>query len=144
MRTYEAAFILRPALEEEALATTVGKVIDLIASGGGSIEHRDDWGKRRLAYEIGEERDGYYTILRFKADSPTLKGLERGFRLNEDVLRYLIVRWEVPARRQRQPNVTESADARHGQTTASLGPIGPAGKPPAGAPVTPEAQSPEV
>ncbi|HCC33737.1 MAG TPA: 30S ribosomal protein S6 [Clostridiales bacterium] len=146
MRTYETAFILRPALEEEALTTTVGRVIELIASGGGSIEHRDDWGKRRLAYEIGGERDGYYTILRFKADSPTLKGLERAFRLNEDVLRYLIIRWEAPARRQREPDVAAPASSApsSGQPTTSLGPIGPAGKPSAGPPVTPEAESPEV
>ena len=142
MRTYEAAFILRPGLEEEALATTVGRVIDLITSGGGSIEHRDDWGKRRLAYEIDGERDGYYTILRFKADSPTLKGLERAFRLNEHVLRYLVVRQEVPVRRQRRPDMAEAAQGQ--ATTISLGPIGPAGKPSVGPPVTPETESSEV
>ncbi len=144
MRTYETAFILRPDLEEEALASTVSKVIDLITSGGGSIEHRDDWGKRRLAYEIGGERDGHYTILRFKADSPTLKELERTFRLNEDVLRYLIVRWEVPVRRGRQPDTADTADAPQGQPTVSLGPIGPAGRPSPVPSMTPEAESREV
>jgi small subunit ribosomal protein S6 len=144
MRTYETVVILRPGLEEEALATTVSRFIDLIASGGGAIEHRDDWGKRRLAYEIGGERDGYYTLLRFKADSPTLKGLERAFRLNEDVLRHLIVRWEAPTQRQRQPDVVDAGEAPPGQATTSLGPISPAGKPPAAPPVIPEEEPREV
>ena len=66
LRLYEVIFVLRPELEEEAIATLMEKFRNLIESRGGEITRLDKWGKRRLAYEIKKVREGIYMILHYK------------------------------------------------------------------------------
>ncbi|MDQ7794601.1 MAG: 30S ribosomal protein S6 [bacterium] len=136
MRLYETTFILRPDLDEEAVAAAVSKVTTLITAGGGVIEGRDDWGKRRLAYEIDGERDGIYVILRFRAQPATLKELERLFRLTEEVLRHLVVRWEVP------PPAEKPAESATASEVSPITPPQPAPETKEIAPPAPETETP--
>jgi small subunit ribosomal protein S6 len=92
VRPYELLFVLRPELEGEALEAAHERVRRLIEQQGGVIESVDRWGRRRLAYEIDHCRDGYYTVLHFQANPGATREIERGLRLAEEVLRYLIVR----------------------------------------------------
>jgi small subunit ribosomal protein S6 len=87
MRTYEGTFIFRPSLDEAGLAEEMGKVDELIVAEGGEIKEWDKWGKRRLAYEIKGEHDGFYAFLTFEADPASIEKLVEAYRLRENILR---------------------------------------------------------
>ncbi|HIW48905.1 MAG TPA: 30S ribosomal protein S6 [Firmicutes bacterium] len=95
MHKYEMAVVLRPDLDEETKAAESQKVMDLITRFGGTIEKVDDWGKRRLAYEIQKVNEGFFSFISFDADSTAPAELESRMRIMENVLRYLIVRKDV-------------------------------------------------
>ena len=87
MRTYEGAFIFRPNLDEAGLEDEMGRVEEMIKAEGGTIKEWDKWGKRRLAYEIKGEQDGYYAFLTFEADPASIEKLVEAYRLRENILR---------------------------------------------------------
>ena len=88
-RTYEAAFIFSGALDDSALETEIGKVEELVQREGGAVKEWNRWNKRRLAYEIGGQSDGYYAFLEFELDPSALDTLARIYRLNENILRHM-------------------------------------------------------
>lgn len=94
MRPYEAMFIVRPQLEDEQVDATVKKVEESITRLGGELARSEKKGKKRLAYEVKDQRDGHYVLLNFNLDSTKLPEIERQFRLNEDVIRHLVLRQE--------------------------------------------------
>ena len=95
MNKYELALVLSPALEDEARAEELKKAQELIERFGGKIEGVDDWGKRRLAYEIQKVNEGYYSFTSFEAPATTPAEMESRLRIMENVLRYLIIRKDV-------------------------------------------------
>ena len=97
---YEVTYILRPGLEEADADARTTAIAEIVRSGGGEVlAEPEKMGKRRLAYEIDDVREGYYVVMRFKADAAGAKELDRQLRLNEDVLRGLIIRAdELPQR----------------------------------------------
>ena len=90
MRDYELLFVLDPSLDEEAKEGLIEKVKDVINAGGEAGE-ADVWGDRKLAYRIGKKSTGYYVVLPFKADAELPKELDRRLRINENVMRHIIV-----------------------------------------------------
>jgi small subunit ribosomal protein S6 len=99
VRDYELTFVLSTTLDEEASAAAVERVNELILSGGGSVTEVHAWGKRRLAYPIAHQRDGLYITTRFSLPGGAVSMLDNDLRLNEHILRHLIVRQEeVPIR----------------------------------------------
>ncbi|MBX6395952.1 MAG: 30S ribosomal protein S6 [Alicyclobacillaceae bacterium] len=92
MRNYEALYVLRPDLDEEATAEQVQRFSELVTNQGGEVKEVNTWGKRRLAYEIQGFRDGYYVLMKFAANTELPKELERVFRISEPVIRYIVVR----------------------------------------------------
>lgn len=94
MNKYETLFILKSTLDEEALKAGVEKFKGVIENGGGTIDNVDAWGKRKLAYEIDKQNDGYYTLINFTADSQLPKELDRVFRITDGVVRHIIVSLE--------------------------------------------------
>ncbi len=92
MREYELMVILAPDLGEETTAQTLQRVQDLIVNGGGQVSEVDDWGLRRLAYEVNDYRDGYYSVIRFQGATALVDELERALRLMEPIMRQLVVR----------------------------------------------------
>ena len=91
MRKYETIFILQPTLDEEAVKANIEKFKGVIENGGGVIENVDFWGKRKLAYEINKVSEGFYTMINFSADSELPKELDRIFRINDTVVRHIII-----------------------------------------------------
>jgi len=65
MRAYETLFILKPDLEEEAITAAIERLTTLIQNNNGTVEQVNRWGKKRLAYEIQDYREGYYTLILF-------------------------------------------------------------------------------
>lgn len=92
MRAYELMLIVRGDWDEEKAAGVVEKVTGLINSQGGTIDNIDKWGKRRLAYEIQDQLDGYYTVVNFKGEPAVEQELDRVLRITDGVIRFLIVR----------------------------------------------------
>lgn len=90
-RKYEAVYILNPALGEEAVVATAEKLQALIESSA-TIEKIDVWGRRRLAYEINDQKEGYYVLVNFSAEADFPKELERVLKITEGVMRYLVIR----------------------------------------------------
>ncbi len=93
MRKYEAIFILRPSIEEDKRVEEIEKYKSIIAADG-EIEKVEEWGNRKLAYEIEKIRDGYYVLVTFKANPTLPKELERNFKISDEVIRYIIVNLE--------------------------------------------------
>ncbi len=94
-RAYETMYILRPTLEEEAVDAVVTKINDHITKNGGNVEKTEKRGRKRLAYEVKDFRDGFYVLSNFTADPASITELERAFKLNEDVIRHIVVRPEA-------------------------------------------------
>ena len=94
MRTYEALYIIQPEAAEDEVQTIVDGVEALVAEDGGSIVRLDVWGKRRLAYEVKGFQEGIYVLTRFDAGPGFPRKLEDHFKLNESVIRYLIVHFD--------------------------------------------------
>ena len=94
MRNYELSVVLFSTLSEEEKVATLEKVKELITRFGGEITNVDDWGKRKLAYEIEKQREGFYYIIQFQAEAGAPAEIESRVRIMEQVLRYLIVSLE--------------------------------------------------
>jgi len=92
MRAYETLFILKPDLEEEAITAAIERLTTLIQNNNGTVEQVNRWGKKKLAYEIQDYREGYYTLILFQGEPETAKELDRVMRLSDEVMRHIIVR----------------------------------------------------
>jgi small subunit ribosomal protein S6 len=92
MRNYEVLYIIRPNYEEEQYRAFVEKYNALIQANGGEVTKVDPWGKRRLAYEIDKVREGYYVLVQFSGDASLPAELERNFKINDEILRFLVTR----------------------------------------------------
>lgn len=95
MNKYELTVIFKPTLEEEALKLEFEQVQAIIERFGGTIEKVDDWGKRRLAYEINKINEGFYKFITFASNPQAPAEIESRIRIREDIIRYLIIRQEA-------------------------------------------------
>lgn len=93
LNSYETIFIIDPTLGEEQVKAVQDKFTNLIANNG-SVESIDEWGKRRLAYEINDKNEGVYVLVDFKADPDFPKELDRQYRITDGILRTIIIRKE--------------------------------------------------
>ena len=95
MNRYEMIYIIDTGLEEAARKELIERVSGWITGNGGEIEKIDEtWGKRRLAYAINYKTEGWYVLVNFKAPAELPRELERNLQINENVLRYLVVKLE--------------------------------------------------
>ena len=95
MNRYELTYIIDTALEEEARKELIEKISSLIAQNGGEVEKvHETWGKRRLAYPINDKPEGYYVLVTMQAPAELPKEIERNLRINENVLRSLVIKVE--------------------------------------------------
>lgn len=95
MNKYELAVIISASMDEEAIKAELDSIKAMIEKAGGTIEKVDEWGKRRLAYEIKKNNEGFYTFISFDSGSNTPNEVEKRMRIRENVLRYLVVRQEA-------------------------------------------------
>ena len=112
--SYEALFVIKPDLGEEATSAVVNKFTSLIADNNGVVESVDEWGKRRLAYPIEKLVEGYYVLVNFKSEPTLPLELNRVFGITDEILRYLVVRADEVAAApavEAAPAAEEPADA---------------------------------
>ena len=92
MNKYEAMYIVTPEMEDEAIKGVIEKFSGIITANGGEIEKTDEWGRKKLAYPIDYKTEGYYVLVNFAAAPKLPRELERNFRNDESILRYMVVR----------------------------------------------------
>ena len=92
MHKYELAVVVSAKLEDDDRAAAIDKVKALIERFGGQITNVDDWGKKRLAYEIDKMKDAFYYFIQFDAEGTAPAEIENRIRIMDNVVRYLIVR----------------------------------------------------
>jgi small subunit ribosomal protein S6 len=91
MRNYELMVVIDSSSDAEKIDRTVEKIQEIITEKGGKILSVDSWGRRRLAYEIQRRQYGFYALFTFESDPKEVKDLNRLLRLNQMVLRHLVV-----------------------------------------------------
>ena len=94
MNKYESVIIINPNITEEALKALEDKYTGLI-NKNGKVESFENQGKKRLAYEIKRNKEAIYVLINFEANPDSIKELERNYRIDDDILKFIIVRREV-------------------------------------------------
>ena len=155
MRDYELVVIVNPVVGDEGFPTTVERINNFIKDRGAEIKNVDHWGRRRLAYPIRRNLDGYYAVTYFSAEPQMIRPIEANLDLAEDILRHLVVKLDddyapPPPRAPRAEPVTApiSEAAEPGTAPAAVAtaePGAPAAEPeaPASEPEAP-AEAPEA
>ncbi|MBQ6585839.1 MAG: 30S ribosomal protein S6 [Coriobacteriales bacterium] len=92
MKAYELLYFINPATDDEAREALSKRIADTIAADGGVIDNIDNWGKRKLAYEIDGLTDGDYTLVDFHTDPAAIAELDRVLRITDGIVRHMIVR----------------------------------------------------
>ena len=102
MRTYDVLLIVDPRLTDEEVAQLGGRLQETLAGLGGEVLSSEDWGRRRLVFELRKQREGHYLLLQARATPAVMREYERQLKLNESVLRFLATR-VVEGRRSLRP-----------------------------------------
>ena len=95
MSKYELALVVNAKFEDEAREAVVEKAKSYVARYGGTVTEVEEWGKKRLAYEVQKMREGFYYFIQFEADATCPAEVERHVRIMDNVMRYLIVKTEA-------------------------------------------------
>ncbi|WP_080800998.1 30S ribosomal protein S6 [Arabiibacter massiliensis] len=92
MKAYELLFFVAPSIDEETRTAVMKRIETTIADAKGTVDNVDNWGKRKLAYEINGLTDGDYTLIDFHADPADVAELDRILRITDAVVRHMIVK----------------------------------------------------
>ena len=92
MNKYELALVVSAKIEDDARTATVEKAKDYIVRAGGTVTEVEDWGKKKLAYDIQKMSEGFYYFIQFDAETSAPVEIENRIRIMDNVLRFLIVK----------------------------------------------------
>ena len=95
MNKYELALVVNAKIEDDAREAVVEKAKNYVTRYGGTITEVEEWGKKRLAYEVQKMREGFYYFIQFEADATCPAEVERHVRIMDNVMRYLVVKKEA-------------------------------------------------
>jgi len=91
MNKYESIIIINPSVEEQGVKALIKKFSDLI-NKNGKIESVEELGKKRLAYEIKKNKEGYYVVLNFESKPSEISELERNYKITDEILKFIVIR----------------------------------------------------
>ena len=111
-RQYELVYLLSPDAGEQAVKDLHAQVEATVTRFGGELAKTDEWGRRKLAYAIGPHKEGFYVLQVVDGSGELMKELERRLRVNEQVLRYLVVRVDEELRAAERARSRRKADSR--------------------------------
>lgn len=103
MPLYESIFIVRPSLSDEDTSKVIEKMKGVLEKSGATILKTENWGKKKLAYEVERERKGTYVYLYFQAKGDVISELERSYRLDDSVIKFLTVKLEKEPSQAQKP-----------------------------------------
>ena len=93
MNKYESVVIINPSVTEDAMKEVIKKYTDII-NNEGKVESVDEMGKKRLAYEIKKNKEGYYVVFHFEAKPELIAELERNYRITDEVIKFMTIKQE--------------------------------------------------
>src|SRR5438876_12085158 len=116
MRKYEVIFIVRPDTTEEDVGKLVAQMEGVVAGAGGKVEKVERMGRRRLAYRVARQREGFYVLFLIEGGGDTIKELERRLKVTDTVIKFLTVRIDeelerAPSSRSAAPNSRRKSSA---------------------------------
>lgn len=91
MKAYELLYFVAPSIDEESRIAIMKRIEAVLSEGNGVVDNVDNWGKRKLAYEVNGLTDGDYTLIDFHAEPSIIAELDRVLRITDDVVRHMIV-----------------------------------------------------
>ncbi len=103
-KMYESAVLINAALEDDQIQSIISHIKELISSNDGEITDVEEWGRKRLAYMIKRSKIGYYIIFQFNAYPQIISPLEKFYKLDENILRYLNIKLTKNALEQIEKN----------------------------------------
>lgn len=92
MKAYELLFFVAPSIDEETRLAVMKRIDTAITADNGTVDNVDNWGKRKLAYEVNDLTDGDYTLIDFHANPESIAELDRVLRITDAVERFMIVK----------------------------------------------------
>lgn len=103
MPIYESIFIINANLPDDETNAVIKKMQDVVAKQGGEMTKFEDWGKRKLAYEVKKQKRGHYVFFQFKGGAPVVSELERTYKLTDAVIKFLTIKLEKELRTRPEP-----------------------------------------
>jgi small subunit ribosomal protein S6 len=103
MPIYESIFIVNPNISDDETNAVIKKMQDVVAKQGGEMVKFEDWGKKKLAYEIKKQKRGHYVFFQFKGTPAAIAELERTYKLTDTVIKFLSVKLEKELRVKAPP-----------------------------------------
>jgi small subunit ribosomal protein S6 len=103
MPIYESIFIINPNISDDETAAVIKKMQDVVAKQSGEMLKFEDWGKKKLAYEIKKQKRGHYAFFQFKAAPNAVSELERTYKMTDTVIKFITVKLEKELRTKPAP-----------------------------------------
>lgn len=108
---YELLYVVNTVLNDDQVDDICDRVVAYIRDNGGEVIEEERWGARRLAYPIEKKRNGYYGLAYFRSDPEFIARLDRSLRINDDILRHLVLRYDAKMERHFERRKSEAAIA---------------------------------
>lgn len=121
-RKYELVYVMRPEATEAEVAEMQTQVEAIIQRVGGTLDKTDVWGRRKLAYDIGKHKEGFYVLHAITGSGELMKEIDRRFRVTEGLLRHLIVRVDESDRKAERAKTIRTEDSRRRRVARGLPP----------------------
>lgn len=121
-RKYELVYVMKPEATEAEVAELQGQVEAIIARVGGTLEKTDVWGRRKLAYDIGNHKEGFYVLHVIAGSGDLMKEIDRRLRVTEGLLRHLVVRVDVSESKADRARTLRVEDSRRRRIARGLPP----------------------
>ena len=112
LNRYETVFILTPVLSEDQVKEAVQKYHDLITKAGGKIVNSENWGLKKLAYNIRKKSTGFYNLIDFEIEGAEIKNYEVAFKRDERILRFLTVKLDKHSKAYAERRINKHKDAK--------------------------------
>ena len=121
-RDYELGFILNPEVNEEQTGAILARISQLVTNYDGQIVRVNQWGRRRMAYPIEHNRDGYYVFIDMVLTPETVAELDRTLKVSEDILRHMVIRRDPKAAKKEREDFEARAAAQEQEQAAGATP----------------------
>jgi small subunit ribosomal protein S6 len=131
-RTYELIYVLKPDAPESEVADLHKQVADIVERMGGTIDKTDQWGRRKLAYEIGHHKEGFYVLEVISGSGEMMKEIDRRLKVTEGLLRHLVVRIDESAIKAERARTKRTEESRRRRVARGLPPDRQPGEGPQG------------
>jgi len=115
LKRYEVVAIVKSDLAEEDITAIIERSQTIITDRKGIIAKVDKWGKRRLAYEINKQKDGFYFLIDFAGDGPIVAEIERNFKIDDRILKFMTVKKEGAVTREGMDQEVAAAETKRTQ-----------------------------